>query len=166
MKRGILCIISALLLMGLMFRVGDQVEIGGEVLPGVYDPAVVRQSAADAKRAAEEICRDEESPPFRVLPVLCARYTPIDGTALTRAMLEAYDGVTALYAVYAGDDRIGTVDDPGLVGTVYDERMAAQAMTGARPNLPVTLRRVYTTPDAVTDAMALSRALGDAVLTS
>ncbi len=166
MKRGILCMLSALLLMGLMFRVGNQVEIRGELLPGVYDPAIVRQSAAAAERAAEEICRVEEALPFRVLPVLCARYTPVDGDALSRTMLEAYDGVAALYAVYAGDERIGTVDDPGLAGTIYDERMATQAMTGARPNTPVTLKRVYTTPDFVTDTMALSRALAAAAFTS
>lgn len=165
MKRGILCILSALLLMTMMFRVGYQVEIGGQVLPGVFAPETVRRSAADAQRAAAEICRGEEDAPFRTLPVLCARYTPVDGAALTRAMLEAYDGVSALYAVYAGDERIGTTDDPGIVGTLYDERMAAQAVMapGARASRPVTVKRVFTCPECVTDAMELSKALGEVV---
>ena len=164
MKRGLLCILSALLLMGMLFRVGYQVEIRGEVLPGVYAPADVRQSAADARRAAEEICRETEEAPFRLLPVLCARHTPMDRAALTRTLLGAYEGVEAMYAVYAGETCIGLTADPGLPGTIYDERLAAQAMTGVRPSRSVTRKRVFTYPEAATGVMELSRAMGEAAL--
>ena len=164
MKRGLLCILSALLLMGMLFRVGYQVEIRGEVLPGVYAPADVRQSAADARRAAEEICRETEEAPFRLRPVLCARHTPMDRAALTRTLLGAYEGVEAMYAVYAGETCIGLTADPGLPGTIYDERLAAQAMTGVRPSRSVTMKRVFTYPEAATGVMELSRAMGEAAL--
>lgn len=162
MKRGLLCILSALLVMGTLFRVGYQVEVRGEVLPGVYAPEDARQSAADARRAAEEICREAEDAPFRLLPVLCARYTPADRASLTRTMLGAYDGVEAMYAVYAGGDCIGITEDPGLPGTIYDERLAAPAMAGARLSLPLTMKKVFTYPGAESDGMELSRALGEA----
>lgn len=157
MKRGILCVFSALLLMAALFRLGYQVEVDGEVLPGVYDPKTAKKSARLAVRAAEEICREPEEAPFRLRPVLCARYTGEED--LTRAMLEAYDGVSELYAVYAGGTRIGTTEDPGLPGTVYEERMASRTMTGARPSGPLTLERVYTYPESVTGVMEMSQAM-------
>lgn len=164
MKRSFLCVLSAFLLMGTLFRLGYQVEVDGEVLPGIYDPKTVKESARLASLAAEEICRGTEEPPFRLVPVLCARYTAAEDNALTRAMLEAYDGVSALYAVYSGQIRVGTTEDPGLPGTIYDERMASQMMTGMARHRPLTMRRVYTYPEAVTGVMEMSRAMGQAVL--
>lgn len=161
MKRGALCILSTLLLMATVFRPGVRVEVAGAVLPGVYAPAAVRKSAAAADRAAEEICRGEEAPSYRLHPVLCARYTAVDETELARTLLEAYDGVASLYAVYAGSERVGTTDDPGLPGTVYHARMEAWAVNGggARPALRV--ERVFTYPEARTDGMTLMRAMGE-----
>lgn len=164
MKRGILCVLSALLVLGMLFRPGYQIEVDGEVLPGVYEPKTAKESARLAVRAAEEICREEERVPFRLLPVLCARYTEPEEDELTHAMLAAYDGVAVLYAVYVGQDRIGTTEDPGMPGTIYDERMAAQAMTGARPVRPLTMKRVFTYPETVTGVMEMSRAMGQAAL--
>jgi len=163
-KRSILCIASVLVLMAAVFRMGCQVEIGGQVLPGVYDPAIARRSAQAAGYAAEEICRENEAPPFRLRPVLCARYTPVDEDALARAMLSEYEGVSVLYAVYAGETRIGTTADPGMAGTLYEERMAAQTVMAADAPVsrPVTMKKVFTYPECVTDAMEMSRALGEA----
>lgn len=161
MKRGILCGLSALLLMAMLFRPGIRVEVNGTVLPEIYAPETARESAALADRAAEEICRAEEAPPYRLYPVFCARYTGTDGDSLARTLLTAYDGVTYLYAVYDGDKRVGTTDDPGLPETVYDEAAAAWSVTGRRAPRPLRVERVLTYPAAVTDVMALMNAVGE-----
>lgn len=163
MKKCVLCILSVLALAATVFRVGCRVEVNGTVLPGIYAPEVARQSVGEARRAAEEICRADETAPFRLLPVLCARYTDGDGQALTRLLLEGYDGVSVLYAVYADGARVGTTDDPGLPGTIWDESMAARAMTGAGAAVPVIVRRVFTYPAAVTDVMELMDAMSEAI---
>lgn len=161
MKRGVLCMLSALLLMATIFRPGVRVEVRGEVLPGVYAPSAVRESARLADRAAQEICRGEEAPPYRLHPVFCARYTAVDEGELTRTLLEAYDGVASLYAVYADQTRIGTTGDPGLPETVYDEHMAAWAAAGGRQARGLRVERVYTYPEAAADGMELMNAIGE-----
>lgn len=162
MKRGVLCILSALVLMAELFHVGYQVEIDGRVLPEIYAPAVARQSALDVRRAAAEICRENEQEPFQLLPVLCARYTRTDGETLTRTMLEAYDGVSSLYAVSIGDTRIGLTADPSLIGAIQEDYLTsnlASYTTAVRLSQPVTISPILTYTGAETSQIDLSRAL-------
>lgn len=162
MKRGILCILSVFLLMAELFHVGYQVEINGQALPGIYAPAVARQSAREVRRAAEEICRENTREPFRLRPVLCLRYTQTDGETLAQTMLEAYDGVSSLYAVCIGNARIGLTADPSLIGAIQEDYFTSNLTSytdAVRLSEPIRIHPVLSYTGAETPQIELSRSL-------
>ena len=93
MKRGILYCLCVLTLAAVVFHPGCRIQVGDRMLAGVYPRAQVRACAAEADRAAEEICRGEEAPGYTLVPVLCLRYDQAEDADLARAMLLSCDGV-------------------------------------------------------------------------
>ncbi len=108
-KRGIFCIFAAILLMSALFKPGCRIIVNDAPLSGVYAPELAVRCAEAAVRAADEITRNREAPPFQLIPVLCLRYTEADETELCGRLLRAYDGVV----------QVSTVSDDGTHAVKY-----------------------------------------------
>ena len=110
-KRGLVCITLALLFMAATFRPGCRIIVDGTVIPGIFDLATAHRCAAMAERTAEEITRTAEQPPFTLIPVLCHQRDVTDEEQLYHVLLESYEGVEKLYAVYAEGTQVGLLED-------------------------------------------------------
>lgn len=161
-KRAMLIILCGLTLMATALRFGYRVRVEGELLPGVYPPAVVRRCERQARQAAEEIARQPGQAGYTLLPTLCRQYTRDGEQDLARAMALSYDGVVTLYAAWAGDTYLGLARSPDILYTLEEEYLAQAAPPEAAAvylSLPLSTRPVLSYPGAETDDMQLSTAL-------
>ena len=126
-KKGILYALSFLLLLGTVFRVGYEIELDGQKLPGVYAPRTVEEAENLARKAAEEICRGEEIPGYKLTPAVCVKYADPEKTDLPRLLLTSYEGVAELHQVYAGQSYLGLTSDPGIIWAIKEDYIAGGA---------------------------------------
>ncbi len=145
------CIAVALMLMGILYRPGVRVIVHGSALPGVYDPAIAARCANRARAAAEEICREEAMGDYKLIPVLTARYAPVQELQLTRVLLEAYDGVERVYTIRADGEPIGAV------ATVTE----AYRLHLRYPDLHITAAPTYTCTEAESVTAVMARLEGE-----
>lgn len=165
-KRGILYCLCVLTLAAVVFHPGCRIQVGDRMLAGVYPRAQVRACAAEADRAAEEICRGEEAPGYTLVPVLCLRYDQAEDADLARAMLLSCDGVERLYEVSAGKQRLGLAEDPYVMEPIKEDYLASGAdehTAAAYLSEAVTTRSVLSCPEHADSPIQLSRALRESV---
>ena len=91
--------------MAALFRPGCRIIVKDAALPGIYSPEDTLRCAQAVIRAADEITPTEEVPPFRIVSVLCLRYTDMDEQEVCHRMLTAYDGVVQVSTVTADGQR-------------------------------------------------------------
>lgn len=137
-KRGLVCITLALLFMAATFRPGCRIIVDGTVIPGIFDLATAHRCAAMAERTAEEITRTAEQPPFTLIPVLCHQRDVTDEEQLYHVLLESYEGVEKLYAVYAEGTQVGLLEDLWEVTALLREF----------PTGSIRITHTYSHPDA------------------
>ncbi len=137
-KRIALCITLALLFMAASFRTGCRIIVDGTVIPGIHDLATARKCAEMAERTAEEITRTAEATPFTLIPVLCHQRDVTDEEQLYHVLLESYDGVEKLYAVYADGRQVGLLEDLWEVTALLKEY----------PTGSIQITHTYSHPDA------------------
>ena len=165
-KRGMLYCLCVLALGATAFRPGYRVEVAGQTLAGVYPRSQARRCAAEADRAAEEICRGDAGDGVTLVPVLCLRYTPAADADLARTMLLARPGVERLYEVSAGGQRLGLAEDPYVIEPIKEDYLASGAdehTAAAYLSEAVTVRPVLSCPEHATSPIQLSRALRETV---
>lgn len=159
-KRSILFALSTLLIMGTVFRGGYRIELNGQTLPGVYAPDTVKKAESLARRAAEEICRGDESPGYTLKPAICLKYQ--ETPELTRQLLTSYEGVAELYAVYAGEELLGLTSDPGIIWAIREDYIAAGAdynTASAYLTKEISTKQVLSCPEYESSVIDLSRSL-------
>ena len=137
-KRGLVCIALALLFMAATFRPGCRIIVDGTVLPGIYELSAAQRCAVMAARTAEEITRNAEQPPFTLIPVLCHHRDVTDEEQLYHVLLESYEGVEKLYAVYAEGTQVGLLEDLWEVTALLREF----------PTGSIQITHTYSHPDA------------------
>ena len=137
-KRILLCIALALLFMAATFRPGCRIIVDGTVLPGIYDLTAAQHCAAMAARTAEEITRNAEQLPFTLIPVLCHSRDVTDEERLYHVLLESYEGVEKLYAVYAEGTQVGLLEDLWEVTALLKEY----------PSGSIRITHIYSHPNA------------------
>ena len=147
-KRGIVCIVLALLFMVIGFRTGCRIIVDGKVLPGIYDLTAAQRCAAMAVRTAEEITRTSEQPPFTLIPVLCHNRDVTDEEQLYHTLLESYDGVVKLYAVSRNGRQVGLLEDLWEVTALLKEY----------PTGSIRITHTFSHPDAA-DGLRYVRAV-------
>ena len=141
------CIALALLFMLGTFRTGCRIIIDGTVIPGVYDLAAARKCAAMAQHTAEEITRTAETPPFRLIPVLCHTHDETDEELMYHVLLESYEGVEKLYAVSVNGTKIG----------LLEELWEVTALLREYPTGSIQITHIYSHADAA-DGLGYVRA--------
>lgn len=144
-KRGLLCICAVLLFGALVFHPGYRIIVNGQALPGVYRPETALRCNTAAIRAANEITREPESPPYRLIPVLCFRYTHADPQQLWGILLDSYQGVEKFYAVSAGERQLGLVSD---LRQLYF--LKKRYFPGRLPQQQLSISETYSYPGAET----------------
>ena len=142
-KSLLICIILPLLFMSAVFRPGYRIIVNDRPLPGIYAPDLVLRCNSAAVRAAEEIVRETENPPYSLIPVLCLKYTQADERQLWGILLESYEGVEKLYAVSIGDQYIGTVSNLRDLYLIKNEYLPVWS-----PQTKLTVKEIYTYPEA------------------
>lgn len=144
-KATLLCLGFALLFMAAVFRPGYRIIVNDRPLPGIYEPDLVLRCNRAAIRAAEEIIRDTEDPPYTLIPVYCLKYTQAEDRQLWGLLLESYEGVEKLYTVSLGDQYIGTVSNLRELYLIKNEYLAVWS-----PETKLTIREIYTYAGAET----------------
>lgn len=142
---ALICITGALLFMAAVFQPGYRIVLNGQALPGVYDPQLVMRCNTAVTRAAEEITRSHEAPPYTLVPVLCIKHTSTDEQQLWGILLDSYEGVVKLYDISMDGVPIGTVS--GL-RDVY--LMKSKYFPAWSPDTKLTIKETYTYPEAET----------------
>lgn len=145
--RTVLCIGIAVLFMAVFFRPGCRVILCGSAMPGVYTPAAVYRCAESAQQAAAEITRSSSPSPFTIVPVLCLQPEDPDEALMTRVLLEAYDGVSKLYAVTVDGVSVGLVEEIGDVialQQMYPHRSVRFTQTYSYSGAASSLQEVQT----------------------
>ena len=144
-KLTLLCIGFAVLFTAAVFRPGYRIIINDRPLPGIYEPELVERCSRAADRAAEEITRNTEDPPYMLIPVYCLKYTQTEDRRLWGLLLEAYEGVEKMYTVSLGDQYIGTVSALRELYLIKNEYFPVWS-----PETKLTLQDTYTYKGAET----------------
>lgn len=146
-KYALICMISAVLFMTLVFQPGYRIILDGHALPGIYSPEMTLRCNAAAIRAAEEITRTHEKPPYTLVPVLCLQHTQADERQLWGILLDSYEGVVKMYEVSMNGTPVGTV--PALRELYLIKRKYFPAWSS---DAKLTITETYTYPEAETPA--------------
>ena len=141
----LLCLGAALVLMSAVFRPGYRIIVNGHALPGIYSPEMTLRCSSAAIRAADEITREHEEPPYSLVPVICLKYTDADEQQLWGILLDSYEGVVKLYNVSLNGRSIGTVSN---LREVYLLKNQYLPVWSAHSQL--TVQETYTFPEAET----------------
>ena len=100
--RIVICAVCALVFISCVFQPGYRIIIDGKAMSGVYDPETVLRCTEAVTRAADEITRTDEAPPFTIVPVLCIKHTEIDEAQLCHTLLNSYNGIMQVVSVDEG----------------------------------------------------------------
>lgn len=151
--KGFLCIALSILFMVTVFQPGYRIVLNGKALPGIYDPELTLRCNAAVIRAAEEITRAREEPPYTLVPVLCLQHTEADEQQLWGILLDSYEGVVKLYEVSMNGIPVGTVSSLRELYLTKNEYFPAWS-----PNAQLTIKETYTYPEAETPAAEVEAA--------
>jgi len=149
----LLCLGASLLFMAAVFRPGYRIVVDGHALPGIYSPELTLRCNAAVIRAAEEVTRSHEDPPYSLIPVFCLRHTDADEQQLWGILLDSYEGVVKLYDVSVDGTKIGTVSSLRELYLMKNRYFPAWSS-----NRQMTIQETYTYPEAETPAAEVEEA--------
>lgn len=165
LRKLLLSLFAAALLLAANLRVAYCVSVGEETLPGVFTAAQLETGRAAAAAAAEEIARGEAGlPAAAAVPVLTLGPGDGDETGLACALLDETAGVSRGWTVLVNDAPAGLVGDPTALGEVLEAIVAEGAVYGAVTagfSDEIALRGVYIPEGQEDDLMAVARAIRD-----
>lgn len=143
--KAVFCMGLAVLFMASVFRPGYRIVLNGHALPGIYEPELVLQCNSAVVRAAEEITRTHEEPPYTLVPVFCLQHTEADAPQLWSILLDSYEGVVKLYEVSMNGKAIGTVSGLRELYLMKNEYFPVWSA-----DTKLTIQETYTYPEAET----------------
>lgn len=158
--------VTLLVLFVACFRPGVRVAAGGQALPGVYSVFDYYECLRAAEAAAWEITAQPAD-----LSIACELSFGFgigglsrDTRALERLILEQAEGVEALWVARLGDEVVGWVTDPSVMGELAEVILAEGSgidTVSATFSEDFTVTRSYAPGDTETDPMTVSARLRD-----
>lgn len=162
-KKILLSVIAAAVLLGANVRVVYAARVDGEELDGTFTGRQLAESNRCAAAAAEEIARAEPDAPELTRHARLTLKSPDGDTAtLIDACLERTGGVQAAWLVTVGGERAGVITDPTALGEAVESILALGAVDGAVAadlTEEVRLSKVYIPEGQADDMMAVAKAI-------
>ena len=146
------------------FRPGVKISAEDKELPGIYSIFDFYDSLEVARAASFEIAREpaDLGNVYKLSPGFGFGGLARDNGAIEQFLLERAEGVEELWAVKLGDEVVGWVSDPSVIGELIIDMITEGKRTGAIPsgftNIP-TVTRSYAPEGMASDPMIISARL-------
>jgi len=146
------------------FKPGVKISADDAELPGIYSIFDFYESLEVARNASFEITMGpaDISSVYTLRPGFSYGGLARDNSAIERFLLERSEGVEKLWVVKLGDEIVGWVTDPSIIGELIIDMIAEGKRTGALPlrfaNVP-TVTRSYAPEGKAADPMIISARL-------
>ena len=153
------------------FKPGVRISAEDAELPGIYSIFDFYDSLEAARGASFEITMGaaDISAAYTLRPGFSFGGLARDNSAIEQFLLERSGGVEKLWAVKLGDEVVGWVSDPSVIGELIVDMIAEGKRTGALPsgfsNVP-TVTRSFAPEGMATDPMIISARLIEMLLPS